>query len=175
MAVDLATHTLFQRQSLVLDTDSLVKLEHEWSRDRLRKILFDRVDHLVVWRVIPWVRVLLATLIFGLPGFLMMLLASDPVPTVVGAILLVIALVIDARYLYCRKTTLRIVRAGKTEDITGICRPAKVRRLVQAMVRNIHTVQAVATTPQPPAPPPPADDLPAADLGPVGGAGDITA
>jgi hypothetical protein len=165
---------MFRRQSLVLDVDCLIKLEHEWlewSKNRVRKVMFDRVEQIVVWRVVPWVRVLVVALVFGLPGLLLMLLTDIPGLTVLGAALILVALVVDAWFLYCRKTTIRIIRAGKTEDITSISRPARVQRLVQAMVRNIHTVQAVAAAPtlpaeppvEEPAPPPALDGPPATE------------
>jgi hypothetical protein len=154
MAVDLAAHGLFQRASVVLDPDCLIKLEHSSTRDRLRKVMFDRVDHIIVWRVVPWVRVLLALLLIGVPGSLL-LLVGDPVATAFAMIVILIALGVVSWYLYCRKTTIRIVRAGKIGDIRGIYRPRKVRRVVQAMVNNIRVVQMIPAAPAPPEPPVP--------------------
>lgn len=164
MAVDLKTNSFFRRISLVLEPDALVKLEHDRTKDRVRKIMFDRVDQVIVWRRLPVLRIILVTAILCAPGALL-LMTNEPVGIVIAFILLAIGLIVDAVYLYYRKTTIRIIRAGRAEDITGIFRPRKVRTLVANMQANIRATQAAGfarlndappstlpTLPTPPAP-----------------------
>jgi hypothetical protein len=124
-----------------LDTDSLVKLEHSGTKDRIRKILFNRVDQIIVWRQMPAVRMIVVVIFLALPG-LLLLLPREIATTIIAIILLLLAGIILAFYTYCRKTTIRIIRAGRIEDITGVFWPRKVQRLVAGMAHNIREVQA---------------------------------
>src|SRR5439155_8016911 len=104
------------------------KLEHSSNKDRVRRILFNRVEALIVWRQWPAVRMTLVAFFLGFPG-LLLLLPRETATTVISVFLLVLAGGILTFYTYCRKTTIGIYRAGRVEDITGIFWPAKVRRL----------------------------------------------
>jgi hypothetical protein len=167
MAVDLKSTTLLRRISLLLDLDCLIRLEHGRSRDRVRKLMFDRVEYVQVWRNVPVVRLILSAVLLGVPALLLPLLA-ETVGLVTAIALLVILAAIWTFYFYCGNTTIRIVRSGKPEDIKGIFRPGKVRRLIERMEANIRATQATGfenlqaliklressqTPPSPPLPP----------------------
>jgi hypothetical protein len=137
---------------VVIEPDSLVKLEHGMSKDRVRKAMFNRVSQVAVWRTVPWIRISIVVLFFVFPGFLLFALPEEPAVKIVGFLLFALGVTVGGVYLYCGKTTFRIVLPGKTEDITGIFRPGTVSRAVAKITSNIRAAQAVAG-PAPAAPP----------------------
>lgn len=143
MPGDLTAASWFRRQCILVGGDALVLLESSsGSKDRMRKILFDRVESIVTWKTIPWGRMALFALLLGLPGFL--LLGAGEVPAIVGYILCGICLFVEARYLYDRKTTLRIRRAGEDRDIVVIVRPGKLDHVLGRVRDRIEATQAQA-------------------------------
>jgi hypothetical protein len=143
MGADLKNNSLFQRVSVLIQPDCLVKLEHQMSKDRIRKSMFSRVAQVAVWRQIPWVRIAVATVFLCLPGLLILSLVEMTGLKIMGFVIFAIGGCVDGFYVFCGKTTIRIVSPGKTEDITGIFSPGKVRRLVARMVTNIRTTQTI--------------------------------
>jgi hypothetical protein len=141
MAVDLKTNGFFGGTSIIVAPDCMIKLEHGGTKDRIRKVLFDRVEQVIVWRRVPVVRVVIVSVLLGLPG-LLLLLVQETALTVFALLLLVITGAALAYYLYCRKTTIRIVRAGRFEEVTGVFWPSRVSRLLEMMRVNIRATQA---------------------------------
>ncbi len=140
MAVDLRSNSLFNRTSVLIEPDCLVLLEHERTKDRVRKIMFDRVEQVIAWRKVPVIRILVVALFLLLPGAALFFV-GNVTSTVIAIFLEIVALTALTWYLYCQKTIIRLVRSGKTDDITGVFRPGKVRRLLAKIESNIRNVQ----------------------------------
>lgn len=147
---------MFGRSSLMLLDDCLVKLEHSYTEDRVRKFMFDAVEAVIVWQSIPWLYLcIVAFFLFG-PAFCLLVLVRGTAADWIGGVLAVAAVPLFVWYLYCRKTTIRIVRFGKSEDISGIFRPGKLRRVLEKLNAGIRAVQqneiqrlGVSTPPSP--------------------------
>src|ERR1700742_3916733 len=102
MSVDLKSFTMFERASLVILDDALIKLEHERTKDRVRKYLFESIESVVISRKMPWGRVIVVAVAFGLPGVALFFFNSVPT-TVFGSILTALAIGLIVGYAYCRK------------------------------------------------------------------------
>ncbi|MFP4055239.1 MAG: hypothetical protein ACLF0G_00040 [Candidatus Brocadiia bacterium] len=143
MAADLAGARPLRRESLLVEGDCLIVLEHSGGgRDRLRRILFDRVESLLVWRTLPWVRMLGVALLLGVPAAPFLLVPEAP--AAVGWVILGCLLVAEGRYVYDRKTHIRVCRAGVARDFATVTRPGKVRRVIGTLRANIDAAQAEA-------------------------------
>jgi hypothetical protein len=140
MAADLKFTGIAHRSSIVLLDDHLVVLKHGSTRDRVRRVVYDRIDSVLSWRSLPWVRMVLFGVLFGISG-LLMLAAAEPFANVLGAILLSTTTLIEVRYLYMGKTTLRITRADKHYDFTGVVSPRKVASCLSRLDRDIRLAQ----------------------------------
>ena len=147
VAVDLRSNTMFSRVSLLAMPDSLVKLEHSRTEDRVKRFKYDTIENVLIWRTMPWVRLVVVTVVLVLPGVALLFVQDrDGVSLVLGIILIVIGLAFDAFYLVCRNTTIRITRVGRTDDIKGIFRPRKVRKLRDRLLAGIRATQAFGST-----------------------------
>ncbi len=146
MAVDLKIRNSFGSTSVLLFDDHLVQLEHSHTSDRVRRIRFDRIESIVHWRVIPLGRAVLFGLLLGIPGTALAL-ASDPIAQFLGFLILGIMMVIVGRYLYFKKSNIKITRAGRDYSITGIVSPRKVQNLIEKLESNIRRVQQRPTEP----------------------------
>lgn len=156
MGVDLKSNSFFKRISIVLMDDSLVTLEHERTQDRSRRIMFDRIESVVVWRSIPWVRIVLIGLLIVLPAA-SILFIGRLTSTIIGTMFLAFGLAVILWYFYCRHTILRIMRAGQAHDISGIYRPGRFRPFRDRLISNIRNSQQVmvdSSGAMPPATPP---------------------
>jgi len=149
MAVDLKSAGLVRVESFVIRDDCLVILERETTSDRMRKMFFDRVESVVVWRAFPWRRALIGGVLTALPaaGFA----AGAATARVDWEILAFFAiffaavfLIMELRYLIDFKTHIRITRDGATKEIVVIVGPGKVRRFVRRLCGNIRAVQEAA-------------------------------
>ena len=87
MAVDLRSVTTFQRFSLVLMDDCLIKLEHERTQDRVRRYSYDSIQNIIIWRTISWWRVIICGICLLLPGIGLLFVDNTP-STVIGFILI---------------------------------------------------------------------------------------
>jgi hypothetical protein len=141
VAVDLVGATLTRRQSLLVDDDALVVLESIGSRDRVRRVLYDRVASVVVWRALPWVRMLLVAVLAGLPGMGMLTLEGGEY---VGWPLLIFTIIALGRYLYSGKTFIRMRRGRADMTLTTIARPGKVEKALERLCRHIERAQGDA-------------------------------
>ena len=144
MGADLKGANWLSKESAIVAADGLVILEHGGAKDRTRKILFDRVESVLVWKTLPWLRMLLFAVILGVPGTLLLLLVRDKVPSTIGAVVLGICVVIEAWYLYARKATIRVHRGGQNRDFVAITWPGRLRRVLGRMRQNIEAVQGQA-------------------------------
>jgi hypothetical protein len=140
MSVDLKNNSMFKRSSLVLNDDCLITLEHERTQDRVRKIMFNRVESVIIWRAIPWLPIVLLTVLLGLPSIGVFLI-NETASTIIASILLAFVLAVIIAYLYCGRTTIRIIRGSQPQDISGIFRPGRLRRFRDRLIANIHQTQ----------------------------------
>ena len=143
MAVDLKLRNSFGNVSIILMDDHLVELEHSYTSDRVRRVRYDRVESVVRWRVLPLGRMSIVGLLVAVPG-LLMLLSSDQVLVTTGTILLTIAALIEAMYVYMGKTHISIMRAGREFKMAGVVWPPKVNRLLNRMEADIRRTQEEA-------------------------------
>ena len=143
MAADLKINNLRQRKSLLLAGDHLIALDHGYLRDRLHRINYDRVESILSWRRMPWVRMLLTLLLFGGLGILL-IITNDPAGQFFGAIAMLVFVLLEWRYLALRKTTIRITRAGKHSDFTGIISRRKITNFLAILEQDIRRVQSEA-------------------------------
>jgi hypothetical protein len=148
MSADLRSSSIFGRSSLVLLDDCLVKLEHGQTEDRVRKFMFDAIEAVIVWRSVPWLYLCIVAFFLCGPAFCLLILVRGTVANWIGGFLLVAAVPVMAWYLYCRKTTIRIARFGKTDDIQGIFRPGKARDVTNRLVNGIRAAQQNKLTSQ---------------------------
>ena len=149
MAADMKSAGLVRVESFIIRDDCLVMLERETTSDRMRRIFFDRVESVVVWRAFPWGRALISGALTALPaaGFAAGAANARMDWEILAffAILFAAAfLFLELRYLIDFKTHIRITRDGATKDIVVIVRTGKVRRFVRRLRGNIRTVQEAA-------------------------------
>jgi len=140
MGIDYRDANWFNRQTGLLMDDCLVLLEQEYTKDRVRRVLFDRVESVVSWRRFPWGRGLVFGLFFGLPA--LFILSEEPVVQVIGVVFLLLFLAAEARYLHCGLTRIRITRAGHDTTISVIMRPGKLRRFLDRLYSAVEAHQA---------------------------------
>jgi hypothetical protein len=146
MAVDLTSNSMFARISFVMMDDSLIKLEHGSTKDRVRRFRFVDIEAMVFTRSVPILRLVLSTIAFLLPGVAFLVFGGEVATSVVGIILAAIGFALIAWYLYAGWTTIYIIRAHQPgpEKITGIFRPGKLARLKESLVDKIRAAQAAA-------------------------------
>ena len=142
MAADLKSITTLNRFSLVLMDDSLIKLEHEYTQDRVRRFSYDSIQNVIIWQKISWWRFVLCGIVLVLPGIGILFL-DNVAATIIGVILMLIGLSLMGWYLYCKMTTIRIVRSGSNYDLTGLYRPGKLRKFRERLLTAIQTAQAI--------------------------------
>ena len=143
MPADLNVVSLFSRSSLLIDNDSLIKLEHQHTSDRIRKILLDRVERVLVWSVVPWGRIFLVLLFLGVPGILLFTLGEQS-SNVAGTILVGILALILFRYLHSRKTIIQVHRGGIIHEFRVITSPARIGRFLTRLKANTEATQEAA-------------------------------
>lgn len=153
MAVDFTIASFMNRGSVIITEDAVIVLENDRNKDRMRKILLDRVESIQIWKKLPWGRMLFAGLFFGsfAPIFLSMPTRTTTASLWVGGVLIAVLLLIWTRYIYNRKTFIRIVQAGpendnsRIKDFTLILRPGKIRRIVSKLCRAVIACQERGT------------------------------
>lgn len=143
--------TLFQRTTAVMDDDALVLLDHQYTKDRIRRIPFDQVDYMLHWkgpataRLLGLLSLTLLLLIIGMTtlgnmtrhngfseGFAIIVLLL----AVLTAVLFFITLERGRRHVL-------VSRAGSKVHLSGIMRAEKFQRLLTDMTTHTREVQAV--------------------------------
>ena len=140
MPVDLTTASVLARQTLVLDDQNLVVLESQTSSSRMRRIPYGQVKGLAVSRGFPVVRMMMIALFILLPGVLLMLTHVRTV-TIIGTLLIAIALVILISYLVVGKTTITIDFGTRHRTFHIIARAAKINRFLKRFDKAVSTSQ----------------------------------
>jgi hypothetical protein len=140
MSVDLRSYKTFERYSILVMEDCVVKLEHTYGDDRIRRIKFDTLERMIIFRKTPWLRVIIGGLLM-LVGLLTML-NNDLL--ILGVALAVVGLAVVIYYLYCGATTIRMVRRGIATDLDGIFRPGKVRKFREKVLDGVRRAQTAS-------------------------------
>ena len=140
MSVDLRSNSTFERVSLVLMDDCLVKLEHGWTEDRIKRFMYEAVEKLVITRRLPWPHMIICAVVLMGPGVFLLFSSEAGLP-ILGGGLIAVGLILVLWYAYCGKTTIRIDRAGKTAEIKGIFRPGRINRFAQRFITNVRVSQ----------------------------------
>ncbi len=146
--------TLFQRTTAVMDDDALVLLDHQYAKDRIRRIPFDQVECVLHWDRLAASRLTLFFLLFigcAIGGIACLAHRhSDGVPSLVfGIILLVCAavmLILIGITLAMGRHHLMICRAGLKMQVSGIMRTAKFQRLLTDITSRTREIQARLAT-----------------------------
>jgi len=149
MGAELTSSTWFRRESIVLIDDSLVILEQESRQDRMRKVLFDQVSSLVVWRKFPFGRSFAFTAVLGVPATIVIVATLEgsidrtdgyiPAGCMLGLLLLILL-----RYFVYGKTFVRIGYSGNVREFALIARPGRMRKFLDQLVVNIRKAQEEA-------------------------------
>ena len=146
--------TLFQRTTAVLDHDALILLDHQYTKDRIRRIPFDQMEYVLHWkgpataRLLGLLSLTLLLLIIGMvtlsntsrtnsfsAGFAIFVLLL----AVLTAVMFFMALERGRRHIV-------ISRAGSKVHLNGIMRADKFQRLLTDMTTRTHEVQATLAT-----------------------------
>lgn len=61
----------------------------------------------------------------------------------IGFILMALGVALMLWYLYCKVTTIRIVRGGTNSDLKGLFRPGNLRRFRERLLNAVQTAQAI--------------------------------
>ena len=142
--------TLFQRTTAVMDDDALVLLDHQYTKDRIRRIPFDQVDYILHWvgpataRLLGLISLTLLLVIAGLTTLSNMRHGNSFSEGVVVVVLLLAAFTAVLFFIALERGRRHIVvsRAGSKVHLSGIMRAEKFQRLLADMTTRTHEVQA---------------------------------
>ena len=169
--------TLFQRTTAVMDDDALVLLDHQYTKDRIRRIPFDQVDYMLHWkgpataRLLGLLSLTLLLLIIGMATLSNMSRGNSASEGFAVVVLLLAVFTAILFFITLERGRRHIVvsRAGSKVHLNGIMRADKFQRLLTDMTTRTHEVQAtLANTPvasvptELPLPEAPADRAPVA-------------
>ena len=140
MPVKLKTDSWSKPSMLIPDAEYVTVVEMGQTEDRLRRILYDRIANIVVWRRLPWFRMLLFSAALGVIAWAFF--AAKVAEA--GIVTLIVLAVVLIRYGACGKTFVRICRAGEDRQFVFRARPAKVQRFLRTLRENIEFCQRAA-------------------------------
>ncbi len=126
--------------TLILRDDHLMILEPSFLHDRVRRVQFNHVEHLTVWRDVAVWRLVISLLI-ALPGVLLMTLGHGTAVLILGAVLLGLSLLVAARYVFRRRVGIRLVRGRTVCRYHVIASEQRVERFVEQLTRRIDQTQ----------------------------------
>jgi hypothetical protein len=148
MPVDLKCRGLFSRETVLLEADQLVILEHNLFSDRIRRLGFDRVQQVAASRRVPWASVLMLALVVLLPASILLLIAANTgagigrfYTMIFGAALFVVGGGTLVWQLICRESRIFVTRAGQTRQLRTITPPARVQRFLDRLIEAIEQAQ----------------------------------
>ncbi|MGC8625122.1 MAG: hypothetical protein ACP5VQ_07630 [Phycisphaerae bacterium] len=145
--------TLFRRITAVMDDDALVLLEHQYTKDRIRRIPFDQVDYILHWvgpataRLLGLMSLTLLLLIAGLATLSNMRHDNSFSEGFAAVVLLLAAFTAVLFFIALERGRRHVVvsRAGSKVHLSGIMRAEKFQRLLADMTTRTHEVQAKLT------------------------------
>lgn len=119
--------------------DAVVKLEHTYGDDRMKRIMFSSMESLIIWQKVAWLHLISIALVILLPGILLMIFSDEL--KILGDVLAGLGLLLILWFAYCGKTTIRMTRRGTVTDISGVFRPGKVRKFRDKVLEAVRRVQ----------------------------------
>lgn len=139
---DIRCYGWLMRQSLYVTDGHLMILEHEFSSDRVRRIRYEHLEHLLLWRRMPMDRIIIVGLLLGLPALLLILLGGDQALTIIGGVVLVVAAVMLWRYIAFKRTYIRLSRGGHQYTYATISSPDRVQRFRDRVLSRVELFSA---------------------------------
>lgn len=147
----LKCRSLFGGNTLVVDDDALVVLEADLASDRMRRLLYNRIESITTWRRIPWTGCIVGALL-GLAGLVVAIMgARDSFMSteIIGLVVLAGGLLVLGKYAWYKRTHIAVTRDGQTKRFSGIISPAVRRRFFQRLDAAVRGYQQ-AHHPAPP-------------------------
>jgi len=141
MAIDLKGGDITARQSFLIRDDCLVCLTQRSGHDRVRRIFFDRVAAVIVWRRPPWGALLFALFLPGLPGGFM-LATGETVLMALGGALLGVWAIVTLGLFWAGRTRFRIIRDDEGFEFAATATPRAIQRFHTKLVDRIEKHQA---------------------------------
>ena len=149
MPADLTINSLSKKRSLLIEPESLVLLQREGTRDRVRRIRFDRVESVVVWKSVAWVAAIFTSLVPLIVAAILISLGTlenAPGVSATGAGFFALAIICAAAVLMRGKTHIRIRRAGVNREFVCIKSQRKIRVFLDKLTTAIDAAQEAALT-----------------------------
>lgn len=143
-------YTLFQRTTAIVGDDAMILLDHQYTKDRIRRIPFDQVDYILHWvgpataRLLGLISLTLLLLIAGLTTLSNMRHGNGFSEGFAVVVLLLAAFTAVLFFITLERGRRHVVvsRAGSKVHLSGIIRAEKFQRLLADMTTRTHEVQA---------------------------------
>jgi hypothetical protein len=152
MPADLKSKSSLQRSSVILAADSVIKLEHAYTQDRVYRCNYDRIQSILIWSRVPTGRLVLAALLILLAGVGLLIaftsgdVGAEITAGIFGGALLIFGIVLVYRYTVHKYTTIRITRGGAPLDIEGIYPRRKLARFRDDLLARVRASQPAPST-----------------------------
>lgn len=144
MPPDLRIHGFISRKSLLIMDNSLVLLEHSEFNDRVKKIMHESIESIIVWKKTPWIKMTLTALILGGVASIPFIAGSgidNPGTKANLLIVSVILVTLEVIFLLRKNVFIRINHAGEALDLSFSAYPWQVRKFVEKSKTSVERVQ----------------------------------
>lgn len=146
----MATTTLYSRgwfgsRRVLIEKNCLGYYEHQFGSDRVRRMLFDRLESVVVWRRFPWDRAAIFTIVLGLPALVLTVAGvymNEPGLWGFGAVVLCLWALVFGRFVWYGRSTILVHRDGKSKRIHVIVSPRKLTRFLETLDQAVVLYQS---------------------------------
>lgn len=143
--INLYARGWFSNKRIVIEDDALGFYEQQFGSDRVRRVLFDRIDSVVYWRRFPWLRAVLFCVLIGLPGAVLAgvgIYNSESISTIIGGVVLLFWLLIFLRYLWYGRSTIMVTRDGKSKGFETVVSPRRRKKFLRELDEAIEQYQS---------------------------------
>lgn len=144
MSVDLKISGLTGGMSVLTLDGELIILEHGVGQDRVKRILYENIESILVWEKIPWLRMIGAAVFLGLLIYVFgaaYRTGRDETSLYVIFILGVLLVLLEAIFLIRKDAHMRINHGAEPYDLTAPAYPWRIRKFVQKVRDRAETVQ----------------------------------
>ena len=138
---NLKFRSLFGSTILVPDSDALIILEPEIIRDRMRRLLYNRIESVTTWQRVPWASCIFGGILTVLGAVLAVFNQSFTPSLVIGIIVAVVDLIVLVKYAWYKRTYLTIARHGEVRNFSGVVSPGSRKRFVKTLNQSIRNYQ----------------------------------
>lgn len=151
MPADINIVGLVGQEGLVIEDDHLVILQSRSNTCRIWRIPFEQVTRIVVTRKWPWTRLILVSLLPGLPGLFFLWIGisimgdgDDSYPFLLGfaAFFLLLSALIIVRYVWFKLTLIDMHYNLRERNLAFVVRPKKRQAFMDKLTAGIERVQA---------------------------------